>query len=193
MFNIIATVAVLALGFEPKVDLLPPSAKTAEGFVKTSFDDPNLKGIFAAGSIVESMPNQQIMLSASGFSAATNAVRYLSAAAAASKDVAQPAAAPVETKVKLAEAEAKAPASVQTSPAKADVTSKPAEAGKQTSAEASVEVGTSVSPTSTAKAVSSPEVAKQVSPPPAGSKPPKQEIQLSPKTPPNVAKVVSTS
>ncbi len=65
------------------------------------------------------------MLSASGFTAATTAVRYLSSAeasAAASKGVAQPAAVPAEdtTKpvnpAKLAEVKAKAPASVQTVP-----------------------------------------------------------------------------
>ncbi|MGP1918363.1 MAG: FAD-dependent oxidoreductase [Candidatus Hodgkinia cicadicola] len=162
-FEIIATVAVLALGSEPKVDLLPPEAKTAEGFVKANLTDLNLKGIFAAGVIVESTPNQLIMLSASGFTAATAAVQYLSAAA--SKDVAQPAAASTDVKPKLAEAEAKAPASVQTSPAKADVTSKPAKAGVQTSAEAS---SPPVSQTSAASAAPLPKVAKQVPTPPGG-------------------------
>ncbi|MGP1926419.1 MAG: FAD-dependent oxidoreductase, partial [Candidatus Hodgkinia cicadicola] len=155
LFLIDATVTVLALGFEPKVDLLPSEAKTAEGFIKANLDIPNLKGIFAAGSIVESTPNQQIMIAASGFAASLAAVRYLSAAA--SKDVVQPAAASTNVLPKLAEAEVKAPASVPTPQAKADVTSEPAKAGKQTSAEASDEIETSVSPTSP------PEVAKQVS------------------------------
>ncbi|MGP1916351.1 MAG: NAD(P)/FAD-dependent oxidoreductase, partial [Candidatus Hodgkinia cicadicola] len=61
-FTIIASIAVLALGSEPKVDLLPSEAKTAEGFIKQNFTSSNLKGIFAAGSIVESVPDQQIML-----------------------------------------------------------------------------------------------------------------------------------
>ncbi|MFP3019068.1 MAG: FAD-dependent oxidoreductase [Candidatus Hodgkinia cicadicola] len=139
VFTINATVTVLALGSEPKVDLLPPEAKTADGCVKTNFTNPNLKGIFAAGSIVESTPNQLIMLSASGFTAATNALRYLSSAesSAASTEVAQPAEVPAEDKTKLAEAETIATASVPTSQAKADVTSKPASAGKTPSAEAS--------------------------------------------------------
>ncbi|MGP1926404.1 MAG: NAD(P)/FAD-dependent oxidoreductase, partial [Candidatus Hodgkinia cicadicola] len=77
LFTIKVTVAVLALGFEPKVDLLPQEAKTAEGFIKSNLSSLNLKGIFAAGTIVESTPDQQIMLSASGFTAATSAVQYL--------------------------------------------------------------------------------------------------------------------
>ncbi|MGP1918355.1 MAG: NAD(P)/FAD-dependent oxidoreductase [Candidatus Hodgkinia cicadicola] len=113
VFTINVTVIVLALGSEPKVDLLPPEAKTPEGFVKTSFTNPNLKGIFAAGSILESTPNQLIMLSASGFTAANAAVHYLSAAA-------NPPAAPVKPETKLAEAEAKAPASALTTKAKPD-------------------------------------------------------------------------
>ncbi|MFP3038996.1 MAG: NAD(P)/FAD-dependent oxidoreductase, partial [Candidatus Hodgkinia cicadicola] len=47
------TAIVLAQGSKPKVDLFPDSAKTTSGFIKTSFDDPSLKGIFPAGSIVE--------------------------------------------------------------------------------------------------------------------------------------------
>ncbi|MFP3019036.1 MAG: NAD(P)/FAD-dependent oxidoreductase [Candidatus Hodgkinia cicadicola] len=138
-FTVLATVTVLALGSEPKVDLLPPEAKTAEGFVKTNITSPNLKGIFAAGSIVESTPNQLIMRSASGFTAATNALRYLSSAesSAASTESAQPAAVPAEDKTKLAEAKTIATASVPTSQAKADVSSEPASAGKTPSAEAS--------------------------------------------------------
>ncbi|MGP1918380.1 MAG: FAD-dependent oxidoreductase [Candidatus Hodgkinia cicadicola] len=141
VFTIKVTVAVLALGSEPKVDLLPPEAKTAEGFIKANITNPNLKGIFAAGSILESTPNQLIMLSASGFTAATNALRYLSSAEsnAASKDVTQPAASLAEDKTKLAEAKTIATASVPTSQAKADETSKPALAGKSPSAEASSE------------------------------------------------------
>ncbi|MGP1918736.1 MAG: hypothetical protein ACTS4V_01770, partial [Candidatus Hodgkinia cicadicola] len=101
------------------------------------------KGIFAAGSIVESVPDQQIMLSASGFSAATNAVHYLASpeASAASKVVVQqPAAVLTEDKTKLAklaEVQTITTASVQTSEAKADITSEPAPAGKTPSAEAS--------------------------------------------------------
>ncbi|MGP1914553.1 MAG: NAD(P)/FAD-dependent oxidoreductase, partial [Candidatus Hodgkinia cicadicola] len=170
MFVTDASVTVLALGFEPKVDLLPSEAKTADGFIKANIDVPNLKGIFAAGTIVESVPDQQIMISASGFSASTAAVRYLSAAASVNV-VQQPAAVSSKPEdsselklVKLAEAEAKAPASVQTSPAKADVTSKPAPAGGQSSAEASSEV--SVSATSAASAAPVSEVAKQVLPEP---------------------------
>ncbi|MFP3018966.1 MAG: NAD(P)/FAD-dependent oxidoreductase [Candidatus Hodgkinia cicadicola] len=72
-----ASLVVLALGSQPKVDFLPPEAKTTNGFVKEYFDSPNLKGIFAAGSILESTSNQLIMISASGFTAATNAVQYI--------------------------------------------------------------------------------------------------------------------
>ncbi|MFP3019012.1 MAG: NAD(P)/FAD-dependent oxidoreductase [Candidatus Hodgkinia cicadicola] len=68
---------VLALGSQPKVNLLPPEAKTANGFVKEHFEEQNLSGIFAAGSILESTSNQQIMISASGFTAATNAIQYI--------------------------------------------------------------------------------------------------------------------
>ncbi|MGP1918594.1 MAG: FAD-dependent oxidoreductase, partial [Candidatus Hodgkinia cicadicola] len=139
-FTIIATVTVLALGFEPKVDLLPSEAKTVEGFIKADLTSSNFKGIFAAGSIVESVPDQQIMLSASGFSAAINAIRYLSSAVASAASevvVQQPAAVPAEDKTKLAEAEAKAPASVPLPQAKADTTFEPAPAGKTPSAVAS--------------------------------------------------------
>ncbi|MGP1921994.1 MAG: hypothetical protein ACTS4Z_01965, partial [Candidatus Hodgkinia cicadicola] len=118
----------------------PSEAKTAEGFIKQNFTSSNLKGIFAAGSIVESVPDQQIMLSASGFSAATNAVHYLASpeASAASKVVVQqPAAVLTEDKTKLAEVQTITTASVQTSEAKADITSEPAPAGKTPSAEAS--------------------------------------------------------
>ncbi|MGP1916348.1 MAG: NAD(P)/FAD-dependent oxidoreductase [Candidatus Hodgkinia cicadicola] len=140
VFTINATVTVLALGFEPKVDLLPPEAKTVEGFIKADLTHLNLKGLFAAGSIVESIPDQQVMISASGFTAATNAIHYLSSveASAASEVVEQqPAAVPAEDKTKLAEAKLKAPASVPLPQAKADTTSEPASAGKTPSAEAS--------------------------------------------------------
>ncbi|MGP1918113.1 MAG: NAD(P)/FAD-dependent oxidoreductase [Candidatus Hodgkinia cicadicola] len=72
-----AFLVVLALGSEPKIDLLPPEAKTTNGFAKEYFDTPNLKGIFAAGSILESTANQPIMISASGFTAANTAVQYI--------------------------------------------------------------------------------------------------------------------
>ncbi|MGP1919125.1 MAG: FAD-dependent oxidoreductase, partial [Candidatus Hodgkinia cicadicola] len=153
-FTINATIAVLALGSEPKVDFLPPEAKTAEGFIKSNL---TAKGIFAAGTIAESTPSHLAMIAASGFAASMAAVNYLSAAA--SKSPAQPAAASIEIKPKLAEAEVKAPASAPTSEAKVDVIAKPAEAGKQTSTEASAE--SPVSPTSSAEAAPSPEVAKQ--------------------------------
>ncbi|MGP1917356.1 MAG: hypothetical protein ACTS6P_01960 [Candidatus Hodgkinia cicadicola] len=39
------------LGSEPKVDFLPPEAKTAEGFIKSNL---TAEGIFAAGTIAES-------------------------------------------------------------------------------------------------------------------------------------------
>ncbi|MGP1921975.1 MAG: FAD-dependent oxidoreductase [Candidatus Hodgkinia cicadicola] len=120
MFIINATVTVLALGSEPKVDLLPPSAKTAEGFIKTNIAELNLKGIFAAGSIVESIPNQQIMLSASGFTAASAAVRYLSS-------VPNPSAVLPQAESNLAEASAKAPASTPTAEVKAAVLAKASE------------------------------------------------------------------
>ncbi|MGP1917751.1 MAG: FAD-dependent oxidoreductase, partial [Candidatus Hodgkinia cicadicola] len=141
VFTINVTVVVLALGSEPKVDLLPPEAKTTEGYVKTTFDNPNLKGIFAAGSIAESAPTQLIMISASGFTAATNAIRYLSSAdsSAVTKDPAAPAAVTAEDTTKLAEAKAIATASAPTSEAKADPTTEPAPAGKTPSAEASSE------------------------------------------------------
>ncbi|MGP1914758.1 MAG: FAD-dependent oxidoreductase [Candidatus Hodgkinia cicadicola] len=154
-FTINATVIVLALGSEPKVDLLPPEAKTVDGFIKAILPYPNLKGIFAAGTIVESISNQLIMISASGFTAATNAIRYLSSveASAASKVVVQPAAVPAEDKTKftkLAEAEVKAPASVPSSQAKADTTSKPASAGETSSAEASSVRATASAPSTSA-------------------------------------------
>ncbi|MFP3038978.1 MAG: hypothetical protein ACKEQK_00480, partial [Candidatus Hodgkinia cicadicola] len=52
-FTLNITLVVLALGSEPNTKLFPDSAKTTSGFIKTSFDDPSLKGIFPAGSIVE--------------------------------------------------------------------------------------------------------------------------------------------
>ncbi|MGP1914775.1 MAG: NAD(P)/FAD-dependent oxidoreductase, partial [Candidatus Hodgkinia cicadicola] len=148
VFSIGATVVVLALGFEPKVDLLPAEAKTAEGFVKSDFSTSGLKGIFAAGTIVESTSNLQIMISASGFTAATSAIRYLSSveASAASKEVVQPAAVPAEDKTKLAEASTIATASVPTSEAKADTTSKPTSASETPSAEASSETKVAAAP-----------------------------------------------
>ncbi|MGP1918935.1 MAG: NAD(P)/FAD-dependent oxidoreductase [Candidatus Hodgkinia cicadicola] len=120
LFTINATVVVLALGSEPKVDLLPSEAKTADGFVKANITELNLKGIFAAGSIVESMPTQLIMISASGFTAANAALRYLST-------ISNPPEVLIKSKPKLAEAEVKAPASVSTSEVKADVLAKSSE------------------------------------------------------------------
>ncbi|MGP1922796.1 MAG: FAD-dependent oxidoreductase [Candidatus Hodgkinia cicadicola] len=124
MFIINATAAVLALGSEPKVDLLPPEAKTASGFIKANITELNSKGLFAAGSIVESIPNQQIMISASGFTAANAALRYLSST---STNTSAPS---TQTEGKLAEVSAKAPASASTAEVKADV---PAKAPKPTS------------------------------------------------------------
>ncbi|MGP1916474.1 MAG: NAD(P)/FAD-dependent oxidoreductase, partial [Candidatus Hodgkinia cicadicola] len=164
MFVTDASVTVLALGFEPKVDLLPSEAKTADGFIKSNIDVLNLKGLFAAGTIIESIPDQQIMISASGFAASTAAVRFLSSTATSEVVVQQPATAvaSITPEAKLAEAEAKAPASVPTSPSTADVTSKPASAGKQSSAVASGEVPVSL--TSAASAAMISEVTKPVPP-----------------------------
>ncbi|MGP1914642.1 MAG: FAD-dependent oxidoreductase [Candidatus Hodgkinia cicadicola] len=202
MFTINATVVVLALGFEPKVDLLPPEAKTAEGFIKTKFTEPNLKGIFAAGSIVESTPNQQIMISASGFTAANAAIRYLTAV---------PPAVP-STESKLAEAEVKAPASAPTTEVKADTSaqateptsavSKPTDqpsvpsVGEATSSERPPEVKTHPADNEHPPKQQDPLATKQESPPPSNPIPPAQlagKVETSPtQVPPIVPPITQT-
>ncbi|MFP3037605.1 MAG: NAD(P)/FAD-dependent oxidoreductase [Candidatus Hodgkinia cicadicola] len=77
VFTVDATAVVLAVGYEPKVDLLPSEVKTADGYVKANADA--LEGIFCAGSIVEATSDQAIMIAASGYEAARRAECYLAA------------------------------------------------------------------------------------------------------------------
>ncbi|MFP3037630.1 MAG: NAD(P)/FAD-dependent oxidoreductase [Candidatus Hodgkinia cicadicola] len=78
-FSVGATAVVLAVGYEPKCNLLPEEVKTAEGYVKVKAGNHALGGIFCAGSIVEGTPDQAIMTSASGFVAAQAAVSFIKA------------------------------------------------------------------------------------------------------------------
>ncbi|MGP1916645.1 MAG: hypothetical protein ACTS6G_04520, partial [Candidatus Hodgkinia cicadicola] len=103
----------------------------------------------AAGTIIESIPDQQIMISASGFTAATNAIHYLAspeASLAISLAVQQLPTTIPQGKTKLAEVQTITPASVLTSEAKAETTSEPALAGKTPSAVASAETKVSTAP-----------------------------------------------
>ncbi|MFP3037661.1 MAG: NAD(P)/FAD-dependent oxidoreductase [Candidatus Hodgkinia cicadicola] len=72
-----ATAVVLAVGCGPKADLLPSAALTSEGYVKANIDGPSLEGIFGAGSVVEGVIDQAIMIAASAYVAAHAAIGYL--------------------------------------------------------------------------------------------------------------------
>ncbi|MFP3037586.1 MAG: NAD(P)/FAD-dependent oxidoreductase [Candidatus Hodgkinia cicadicola] len=73
-----ATAVVLSVGCGPKVDhLLPTSALTAEGYIKANITEPALEGIFGAGSAVEGVIDQAIMIAASAYVAAHAAIVYL--------------------------------------------------------------------------------------------------------------------